>query len=283
MVYLLLMLALVLAACDSSPSPMAPSPLTPPQATPRPTLQRLSGYVFDTASRAVPGAIVEVLDGPLAGTSLTSDAFGAFLVSGSFSAGFRLRASKEGYVTATAPVQVSASDGRPWVTFVLAMQVPPVNLAGDYTLTITADPAACAGLPNDARSRSYHATITPASAPGRPANTTFDVTVSGASLLDNYNAFVLYVAADYFSTEIGDLHAGEPGLVEMAGVNTYVALGGWTTASVAAPVSTISASIEGSIEYCALASPMGSRYSCASPVAYGHCDSRNHRLTLTRQ
>lgn len=281
MIYLLLF-ALVLAGCGSSP--MAPSPLPPsPRAAPQPTPRTLSGYVFDTAFRAVPGAIVEVLDGPQAGTSLTSDAAGSFVASGSFSAGFRLRASKEGYVTATTPVQVSVSDGRPWVTFALEMLIPPVNLEGDYTLTITADPAACAGLPNDARSRSYRATITPASTPGRPANTTFGVTVSGASLLDNYTAFTLYAAANYFSTEIGDLHAGEPGLVEVAGENTYVALSGWTTASVLTPVSTISTSIEGSIEYCALASPMGSRYSCAPPVAHARCDSKDHRLTLTRR
>jgi hypothetical protein len=44
----------------------------------------------------------------------------------------------------------------------LAVLASPVNIEGDYTLTLAAD-AACDALPNDLRTRTYAATVRPGS------------------------------------------------------------------------------------------------------------------------
>jgi protocatechuate 3,4-dioxygenase beta subunit len=59
------------------------------------------GYVGDTAYRPVAGATVEVVDRPLAGTRLTTDAGGRFSYTGGFPGAITFRAVKDGYRTAT--------------------------------------------------------------------------------------------------------------------------------------------------------------------------------------
>jgi len=69
-----------------------PSPVQPgipqaasqpgPQATP--TVIQLAGTVSDAAWRLLPGARVEVVDGPQGGLSATADAEGEFRLTGTF-------------------------------------------------------------------------------------------------------------------------------------------------------------------------------------------------------
>ena len=166
------------------------------------------------------------------------------------------------------------------------MLAPAVDIAGDYTLTFIAD-STCTALPNELRTRTYVATITPSSSPNTdlpnlPANTAFDVTVSGAPFLENYNRGLLYVAGDHLAMWIGDV---EPGLVELVAANTYFGIGPvGATASVGTPVSTISTSLNGWMDYCVLPSAMGSSYSCGpKATAHARCQSKNHQLILTRR
>src|ERR1043166_1526593 len=93
------MVVCALAGCGrsgSSPAPSAPSPISAVPGTPAVPVE-VTGHVTDTALRALPGARIEVLDGPQTGASTTSDASGTFSLTGAFDAGTRLRAAKDGY------------------------------------------------------------------------------------------------------------------------------------------------------------------------------------------
>jgi hypothetical protein len=287
---LVLVLAQGLAGCSGSRFPSTPSAPSPvPQPAPQPTGIQVNGLVYDYAFWPVAGASVEVLDGPQAGTSAITDARGVFSLTGTFDDTTRFRAAREGYVAATGTLDpntcASCSSSRS-IYFYLAVLAPAVDIAGDYTLTFIADNT-CTALPNELRTRRYVATITPSSSPdpdlpNLPANTAFDVTVSGAPFLENYNRGLLYVAGDHLKMWIGDV---EPGLVELVAANTYFGIGPvGASASVGTPVSTISTSLNGWMDYCVLPSAMGSSYSCGpKATAHARCQSNNHRLILTRR
>ena len=81
------LLALGLAASDGSgpqPTPTGPTPQTPaaptlpPPAVPVPSQAQVEGTVIDTASRSVEGATIEILDGPQAELSTSTNASGEF-------------------------------------------------------------------------------------------------------------------------------------------------------------------------------------------------------------
>jgi hypothetical protein len=102
----------------------------------------------------------------------TSDASGHFSYDGTFSMPVTLRATKDGYATATVPARAVA-DGRAYASFQLGSVTPPVAIAGSYTLTITAD-SACTTLPDDVRARTYRATVIAATNTTAPAGTYFN-------------------------------------------------------------------------------------------------------------
>ena len=243
---------------------------------------QMAGTVSDSAFRPLGGATVEVLDGPQAGKTTTADASGQFSLSGTFDDTTRFRATKEGHVAATGTLQPHCAPCNPnrWIHFYLPPLVPSANIAGHYTLTFTAD-GACAALPSAVRT--YAATLVPVTTSHHPAGTFYEGTVSGAEFLQGYNSFSIGVAGDYFTGWFGDLH-GDPGLVEQVAPTTYFALGGEVAGSVTGG-STVTGSLEGFIDSCELASAMGPRYSCTpGPAAIrAQCNSRNHRLTLTRR
>jgi hypothetical protein len=288
---LLLAIVLAIAGCDNGSrstfrSPLAPSP--PPQAgppvtapTPQPTATGVRGWVSDTAFRIIEGATVEVVDGPHAGLSATSDSTGQVSFNGSFDIGTVFRATKEGYLTTTGTVNSSCATCPKWIAFTMGVLAPPASIAGDYTLTLIAD-RTCADLPAEARMRTYTAAITPVESANRPANTYFDVDVSGATLLTGYDKFWIGVAGNYLSIS---LDWEGPILVEELAANTYVAFGGWATTTLGtAAATTISTAFDGVIDYCELRAPMGTFYSCtAAAVAHAQCTSKNHRIVLTRR
>ena len=259
----ILFLSLAVAACSDhqsvAPAVTAPSPA--PSPIPLSPVALISGLVFDTAYRPLAGATVDVVDGsPQAGTSTISDANGQFSLTGTFFETTTFRATKEGYVAATQAwycnspgTGICSGRSRPWLGFYLAVLASPVNIAGDYALTFIADTAdaRCADLPNEVRTRTYAATITPGSRTNIPANTFFNVTVSGASFLVN-NGVYIGVAGDYLNIVLAN---DGPVLVEEVAPNRYLSFGGSAAASVGtSAVSTISASFNGVIEYCGLKS-----------------------------
>jgi hypothetical protein len=278
----IVLLALVqgLSGCgDSGPSsiPSAAS-VVPPAGSAAPaqtngTASGIRGIVMDTGFRRIAGATVEVVDGPHARLSTTTDAAGEFTLTGSFDPTTRFRAAKEGHVAATQSWNCSSAscgDGaaRPWLGFHLAVLAPPVDVAGVYSLTFIADPA-CPDLPNEVRTRTYQAMITPDSKQGIPVNTGYTVTVSSATFVDGLDHFGIGVAGDHVAFWLFGGH--NPALVEQVAPSTYVALSGTAAASVSASDVTISTLFDGWIEY----------YGAA--VTRTRCESAAHRIVLTRR
>src|SRR5262245_53019830 len=99
-------------AASDGPPPLPTTPtgvvgqVQPPPPAPQPgTAQTtLKGVVTDSAFRVLPGATVEILDGPQAGRSALTDATGWFTLVGVFEDTTRLRASKEGHITTNGTV-----------------------------------------------------------------------------------------------------------------------------------------------------------------------------------
>jgi len=246
-----------------------------------------SGYVLDTAFKRLAGARVDVVDGPQAGTSMITDGSGQFPLTGAFARSNTFRVSKDGYITATEGFSTSSPEGKPWLIVYLRPLAPPVNIAGDYTLTFVAD-SACTDLPPEVRTRSYPATVVPASGP-----TSFVLAATGASFLNRLTGFDIGVAGNSLGLW---LHGGhDPALVEQLAPNTYLAFSGVGAASVgSSTLSTLSTAFDGWIDYCVMPKPMASGYNCGTSnitgepipgaaIAYAHCQSSNHRLILTRR
>jgi hypothetical protein len=254
-----------------------------PAVTASATGQHLNGYVSDTAFRPMAGVRVEVLNGSDRGKLLTSDVDGRFSYTGFLNSEVSMRATKDGYVARTSSVVTGTSVDEAWVFFRLAPTAPPVAVAGDYTLSITVD-SACAGFPDEFRTRSWPAQLTTHTADTLPANTQFDGRVGGGQFAPNANFFWVGVAGDYLavSTE------GEgPSIVEQVGPKTYIAYGGNAGAVIPSGSSTmISAPFTGVVEYCESKSTIAQYYDCYSNAPNAvkvQCTSEGSRLSLTRR
>ncbi len=285
----MLVLVLGVAGCDSSASrsPFAPSPLAGPSPPPTPAPAgsvQLAGTVADAAWRPLANAVVEVVSGPDAGRSTTTDARGDYRLNGNFDENTIFRATHQGHVAATRPLPAPCGPCNPdwWIHFYLESAAPAANLAGAYTVTFTAD-STCASLPEVARSRSYDAVVTLVTNPNGPANSHFDVAPGGGSFVHPHDRFTIGVAGDYLVAWLGDGHGGA-GLVEQVGEQAYVTLAGDFALTVTDP-STISAPFRGVFDYCELPGEWGTRRHCleTAPLAAARCEASNHRLELTRR
>ena len=284
-------LACGLGACDgtsTTPSPTRPGQPPPPETPPipQPMGMEVAGSVSDGAWRRLANARVEVVEGPQAGLSTTTDGAGGFRLSGAFDATSRFRATKEGYVAATWPLPTPCLPCNPdwWIHFNLETEGPKADLSGNYRLTFVADPG-CRDLPPELQTRTYDASIEPRVLPDGPANTRFLVTLSGAMFHGRYDGFDIGVAGDYASGFIGDLH-GTPGVLEQISPTTYLGFEGVPAASInTSDVSRVVASFDGAIDYCERKSGMGPEFSCAAAEALAHvrCVSPKHQMILERR
>ena len=285
---------LVLFGCgDSSLAPptsptQLPSPVTlDPPRPPSLSQTRFNGDVYDTASRRVAGATVEILDGPQAGVVTTTDDAGRFSFMGSFDDTIRVRASKPGHVSKTQTSRVPCEMCARYSGFQLEVEMAPIDLSGRYTLSFIADSAACTGIPVTARARSYNATIV--RHPTVPW--VFDVSISDTSVLHGYEweGMNMSVAGNYVSMFVGNLH-GSSGLIEQVAPDAYVGFDGGSGASVETSFSTVSMPFDGLFEYCK--QPAGSlpptssgTYSClpTQPSTSVRCISKQHTFHWSRQ
>ena len=162
--------------------------LTPPDSQSG-TIQ-LAGSVTDAAWRPLAGARVEVVEGPQAGLSTTTDANGDYFLRGSFDDATRFRATKDGHAPSTFSLPPACDPCNPhwWIHFALEALAPKPNLAGDYSLTVIAN-SACAALPDAVRSRTYEATVTLQSGPDFAPNSQFEVSVSTPPFLEQHRSF----------------------------------------------------------------------------------------------
>ena len=288
---LLLVLTGSAARCGEPASPVSPSVISPaslagspPVSPPVVAAAGIGGFVYDSAFRILAGAVVEVLDGPSAGSSTRTDTSGHFSMSGEFDDATRFRANAEGHAAEIQRRSNYCATCNPhhFVYFTLATLVPPLNIGGSYRLTFIAD-TSCAQLPPEVRTRSYEAAITPITNSRYPPNTHFELSITSRELSANYDTVPLHVAHDYFSFDLGDFH-GQPGFVDNVGVAEYLAFSGTAPFTVGSDTFTsMSAPFDGLIEFCALPEPMGSRYSCSSATFRAQCQSPRHRLILERR
>ena len=247
----------------------------------------MRGFVGDTIARPLVGAKVEVLDGPQAGSVAATDDSGWFTLIGALADTNRLRATKEGHVTATGTIAFWRRDGpTDYVSIALAVLAPPVSIAGDYSLTFVADDA-CTTVPDELRTRTYAATIEPDLVDPRiPAGTFLWANISGVSFLANQRRIPILIAGDVVSFWLGE-HGYGAFFVEQVAPNTYLQFDGGATVSAGqSPVSSLSTTFEGAVDYCVMRSPMtGLYYDCDPPraVTNVHCVSKKHRLILTRR
>lgn len=278
----LLALAVGLAGCDDR-SPSGPSPLPPSGPQPVTREIQVAGTVSDAAWRPLAGARIEVVEGRQAGLSTTTSARGEYRLTGEFDETTRFRATKESHVAATRPLPAICDRCNPqwWLHFSLEAVTPPTNIAGDYTLTFVAD-GACAGLPDEVSTRTYAATVALTSRPDEPANSRFDVTVTGGTFVEGFNSFTIGVVGDYVRSDIGDWGHGAPGLVEQISTNTYLTIAG-AIATHVTDRSMIAGSFVGAIERCELTGGWGSHGCDAGTISHGRCSSPNHGFSLRRR
>jgi hypothetical protein len=210
------------------------------------------------------GATVEVLDGPQAGMSTITGPTGDFSLVGNFDDATRFRASRDGYIAA---IHVGAEH---WMTYFLAVPAPPVNIAGEYSMTFTS--ARCVNLPSELQTRTYQATIAPGSYEAVPPNMVFNLALDGAEVLENPS---IGVAGEVVGFKL--FNDGYPYIVEPIARNVYVAVTGWAEVS-SWPTGglTITVPFEGWVEYWD-AHPRSGRGPRVS------CQSKDHRLTLKRR
>jgi hypothetical protein len=257
-----------LSACSDSPShPTAPSPAVVASAgepAARPPASRLYGFVVDTAFRAVPGALVEVVNGPHAGMAVTANASGEVWLAGSFDQATLFRASSEGHLAKVQPMSCSvsacpgATGASPWLGFYLDVPAPPANVAGEYRMTFTVD-GTCRDWPAELRTRTYRATVTPR--PGLARATTLDVVLSGAQFMGNLSGFTIGVAGDDLGFWLYGGH--NPAIVELT-ESVSVSISGFASANA---TRTIAAQFNGWIEY-------------SGGGEFSRCESANHQLVL---
>jgi hypothetical protein len=284
----------VAAACTSSATPTSPSisPVTTGTPAIGPTGIAVAGMVYDTGYRGLAGAVVEVLDGPSAGTTAIADGTGLFAIRGDFDENTHFRATKAGHADGVAKMGPICAGCHPnfWMYFYLAVPDAPAALTGDFTLTITAD-ATCAGLPEHARQRTYSVHIAPAASQPTAQITSFTGTIAGGQVTGRtYDGIWFALAGNYIEFWSGDLH-GDPGLSERTDENSYYSVGAWGHTTLGSDgTATIASTFEGQVRHCVL--PPGAplldtngRFTCGIERALTStvCQSTQHQLLLTRR
>ena len=223
----------------------------------------LSGSVVDDALVPIPGALVAIVGGT---ASTLTDGSGRYTLPGLAAGAVAVRASKDGYVAETRNIELPRTSP---ADFVLTFTGPSFNLAGDYTVTFTAD-AACTQLPEVVRSRTYRASIA-----GTAPNLYF-VTLSGARFHNQgeFDASVSGRSASFSTAPDGN----EAVVHERLGESASIWIDFFARAD-AIDASTVSVPMFATYHFCADDNG-GGVFACR--VSRITCTSANHRFTLTR-
>jgi hypothetical protein len=191
----------------------------------------LSGRVDEGGYFPVKDARVEIIGGPMNGRIEIASSNGEFSFTG-VAGVFQVRASKEGYVPATKDVSVTASNLER-IELMLTYDAPPSLIGSVYRLTFIASPSC--QLPDDARRRTYTATINPGGVGNRAI-----VTLTGAEFwTDSYcglmNSFDALVHGN--SLVVSD-YGGDCGVVERLADKRYLYWAGTAEATLSDTTST---------------------------------------------
>ena len=249
----------------------------------------LRGRVTDRAYRPVAGALVGVLDGPLAGTTKLTDDEGRFELTGTAAGAVTLRVSRNGFQTRTLAFSQPSTTAPVYWPLWLDTLEPPIGLdPGDYRLTLAIDlanasgfGAPCAGFPAELASRSYRATIAERSPPMSHYNRS--VRADDATL-DWPDLFDFGVAGSFVGFEWDD------SLTETLPGFRYLDIGGNapTTEPALADGSSVSVPFNGGFAYGQLKSARGVYNHCSQVpaeqiVAYHTCSSARATMVFTKR
>jgi len=222
----------------------------------------LAGRVEEAGYFPVTGARVEIIGGSMSGQVATTDSFGYYTFD-SVAGVLQVRATKDGYVPATRDVSFETQH----VDFMLRYDAPPSVIGEVYRLTFTAAPSC--QLPDDARRRTYTATISSGGFDNRAI-----VTLSGAQFYtDSYcgpmNSFDALVHGRTVSLSN---YAGDCGVIEELANMRHLSL--WGGAEATLTDSTSTAAFVGTVAV--VTSPTDP----SPPDAT--CDASDHRLVFER-
>jgi protocatechuate 3,4-dioxygenase beta subunit len=268
--------------CADGQSPVQPTPTLPPTAGDEATSQlfSLTGAVSDTAGRPLSGASIEVTTGQGAGTATIKDERGRFRLPETFAGAITVKASKEGYLPETAMLPpnrplppLGPGEVRHWDwQFRIQPDGPSANLAGVSTLTVTTH-SSCTNLPDEARSRTYTATITPGY-----RSTTFVGTLKDAQIV------MLPLWAPHLEIGVASDFANVSfSIVEQLNDATYLAIEGGAAASLGP--SGMTAPFNAQFLRCRnqpTRSP-GDYWWCGGDVQGEECAIGDNQLTLVRR
>jgi hypothetical protein len=208
----------------------------------------LAGRVIEAVDVPLEDVRIELIGGPMSGRVMMTDSNGNYLFMG-VTGVLQVQASKDGYVAATQ----SVSSGPEVLNFVLVPSVPNAAIGGVYRLTFIA--AASCELPDDARRRTYTATIDQAGA--RAKVTLSDAQFSISSYCGRMNTFDALVHGNTVS--LSDW-GGDCGIIEIAN-GRYVTL--WGTAEAIIGTDSIQGPFNGSVGIGVL--PDNSIATCTAP------------------
>jgi hypothetical protein len=247
-------------AIVTSCSPTAPGHTSEPS----PTGLSLFGKVVDNAGRLLPGARVEVVTGQGMGTSVVTNEVGRYQLPSTLGGTISVRASKEGYESSAYTFDLPRSSP---TDFVLHFLGPSLDVAGNYTVTFTAA-ATCTELPQEARVRTYQASITRTQGPNR-----YGAEVSGGQFYSQY--FTASVSGSFasFQTDAVGNHIHER-LTPTTSLSIDFYAGN-------APIDlpTFSVPMFARLAYCADDNPADAFY-CRVPRM--ECSASNNTFTLAR-
>lgn len=116
---------------------------------------RVSGKVTEGTS-SLGGATVQVVTGTGTGLSQTTSFDGSYALYG-VAGPVQIQASSAGYQT---QVQSIVVNDIAVLNFNMTPTIPPADISGPWTMTLSASPGCAAKLPDDARQRSYGVAIT---------------------------------------------------------------------------------------------------------------------------
>ena len=269
----LVLIAIITVGCGATPTSPSGSPANGTR------IATIRGRVQDAVSRPIADARVTIVDGPQAGLSTTTNEDGrfAFAPFTTPSDATALRIEKAGFAPVT-PRWGTRDEGS------IALQsLTPLDIEGQYTITFAAA-AACSQLPAAAQTRTYTAAISPT----RPDRLNFTSTLTGAEFQRGYDTFFAGVASDaarlyIYSWDAFNWWLEDQPIIERLPSGGYVAWMGTATTPVVNSTTSISATFDGSVTYCAVPrEPEVTNYppTCSAPV---ECKSDRHQLILKRR
>lgn len=230
-----------------------------------PGTYKFGGTVLNSRGGVIGGAVIEVLSGTGKGLKATTDSEGRYALFGVAGA-IRVRTTAEGFAEDVQDLNVIQNEVAPLSLTPLA---DPVDVSGNWTLTVTPASGCRAGLPDVAKNRTYEMTLSQQGMNlqwtlmsetlehGRARSWTFGNAVIGSRV-----RFLF----------VGDTDEGEfvsPSIIDLLSPTEWFGFSGFVEATVSH--SEIRGTLNGSLVYWT-----------QPPSAGWHCTRTDHVVTLRR-